>query len=369
MNVLEISQQHKQLIAKVKEKLKEGKDGIYTADHLPEMRHVGLKQALTGYHGALEDYFRASLVTKVPMSERETVLDHKTTEWKDLLQLGKKYLGLSQSDADLISEANYYRNEESAHGDKLTWQEAKVRQYVKFVERWCQKDIELLDDQETYSSAETGSSATTGYKSKSDTEPYKPKPPTQVYKPTPSTYVVSEPTPWYRSIWFLWLMFIFVNPIWALLIITEKDGNGCLKVVAWFLLIYYIVFFFVYIYLRDQYLSQESMMNPQESTSFSYTKTIASDYGTTYSQNTPELTTTPNVSLGTCEIIWEEYQESDLSNKNRSMVWDEIVYQRVRGSGMTARIFFDLVVDQNSSLAADGYVFKQGKIYLLPRCK
>ncbi len=81
MNVLEISQQHKQLIAKVKEKLKEGKDGIYTADHLPEMRHVGLKRAL-------EDYFRASLVTKVPMSERETVLDHKTTEWKDLLQLG-----------------------------------------------------------------------------------------------------------------------------------------------------------------------------------------------------------------------------------------------------------------------------------------
>jgi len=188
-------------------------------------------------------------------------MERSSSTWD---QLGKKYLGLSQSDADLISEANYYRNEESAHGDKLTWQEAKVRQYAKFVERWCQKDIELLDDQETYSSAETGSSATTGYKSKSYTEPYKPKPPTQVYKPTPSTYVVSEPTPWYRSIWL----------------------NGCLKVVAWFLLIYYIVFFFVYIYLRDQYLSQESMMNPQESTSFSYTKTIASDYGTTYSQNT-----------------------------------------------------------------------------------
>ena len=50
-------------------------------------------------------------------------MERSSSTWD---QLGKKYLGLSQSDADLISEANYYRNEESAHGDKLTWQEAKV---------------------------------------------------------------------------------------------------------------------------------------------------------------------------------------------------------------------------------------------------
>jgi hypothetical protein len=35
---------------------------------------------------------------------------------------------------------------------------------------------------------------------------------------------------------------------------------------------------------------------------------------------------------------------------------------------MTPRDFYDQVVEQNPELVADGYEFKQGKTYLLPRC-
>jgi hypothetical protein len=69
-------------------------------------------------------------------------------------------------------------------------------------------------------------------------------------------------------------------------------------------------------------------------------------------------------------LVWEEYINSeDLVNKNRSMVWEEIVKFRVDGSGMSARQFFDMVVERNPSLVDDGYVFQSGRIYKLPNCK
>lgn len=145
MNDSEINQELQRLQTDIKNKLINGRDGLYTAEHLPEKSHVGLAHTLIAYHGALEDHFRASLVTKVPISDRELILDTTETKWKDLLQLGKEYLQLSQKDADLINEANYYRNNQSAHGDKFNWVESRLRLYVTLVENWCAKEIIFLD--------------------------------------------------------------------------------------------------------------------------------------------------------------------------------------------------------------------------------
>ena len=51
------------------------------------------------------------------------------------------------------------------------------------------------------------------------------------------------------------------------------------------------------------------------------------------------------------------------------MVWDEIVRGNVKRSGMTRDQFYDLVVEQNPQLVTDGYEFKKGKTYLLPKCQ
>ena len=50
------------------------------------------------------------------------------------------------------------------------------------------------------------------------------------------------------------------------------------------------------------------------------------------------------------------------------MAWVEVVQAKVEGSGMTSSQFYDLVVEQNPHLAADGYVFQAGKNYSLPEC-
>jgi hypothetical protein len=71
----------------------------------------------------------------------------------------------------------------------------------------------------------------------------------------------------------------------------------------------------------------------------------------------------------TCVIVWVEYTSEKLAAKNRSMVWEEIVMDQVRGSGMTDRQFYDQVVERNPQLKADGYEFKKGKTYLLPECE
>ena len=42
---------------------------------------------------------------------------------------------------------------------------------------------------------------------------------------------------------------------------------------------------------------------------------------------------------------------------------------KVNGSGMTARQFYDQVIEHNPDLVRDGYEFKEGKTYLLPACE
>ena len=76
------------------------------------------------------------------------------------------------------------------------------------------------------------------------------------------------------------------------------------------------------------------------------------------------LDTTPE-----CVIVWVQHQPDDLGKKSRSKVWEQIVSDEVKASGMTPRKFYDLVVEHNPQLVEDDYEFKKGKTYLLPECQ
>ena len=76
------------------------------------------------------------------------------------------------------------------------------------------------------------------------------------------------------------------------------------------------------------------------------------------------LDTTPE-----CVIVWVQHQPDDLGKKSRSKVWEQIVSDEVKASGMTPRKFYELVVEHNPQLVEDDYEFKKGKTYLLPECQ
>ena len=59
--------------------------------------------------------------------------------------------------------------------------------------------------------------------------------------------------------------------------------------------------------------------------------------------DTPDITSASAIELepspattGACTLIWVETEPADLANKNRAMIWEEIVRDRVAGSGMYA---------------------------------
>lgn len=92
--------------------------------------------------------------------------------------------------------------------------------------------------------------------------------------------------------------------------------------------------------------------------------------------NTPDVTSAAPIELepspdaaSACTIIWVEVGAEGLANKNRAMVWEQTIRERVAGSGMTDRQFYDQVVERNPALKADGYVFLEGKTYYLPQCE
>lgn len=181
------------------EKISLGKERLLYANNDPDK----FGNVLISYHGALEDHIRASLVTKVPEDKRTEILDMSITNWKYLLIYGRDYLGLSQGDADLITEANHYRAN-FGHGQAFSWSYEKLISYTNFVQNWCAREIQLFSDQPF-----TGSL---------DQQPS--------MKSTPvgqtNTYTSDIERPWYRSTPFLWFTFFFVFPVWCVLILTEK---------------------------------------------------------------------------------------------------------------------------------------------------
>ena len=90
---------------------------------------------------------------------------------------------------------------------------------------------------------------------------------------------------------------------------------------------------------------------------------------------TPSPTGTPTIQAetssepeGACTLVWVETELADLVNKNRSMVWKELVRNRVEGSEMTDKQFFAQVLERNPVLEATGTVFYR-ETYLLPQCE
>jgi hypothetical protein len=88
---------------------------------------------------------------------------------------------------------------------------------------------------------------------------------------------------------------------------------------------------------------------------------------------TPRVVVSPATSIvetmPECVIVWVQHQPDDLGKKSRSKVWEQIVSDEVKASGMTPRKFYDLVLEHNPQLAEDDYEFKKGKTYLLPECQ
>jgi len=95
--------------------------------------------ALMALHGALEDQIRSLLEEKIP-SQRDIIWDSRTTQWKDLVNYGKQYLGFSEHDVRMILNANYYR-QEVAHGNEFSWSQAGLKQYADWVGRWCEQGV------------------------------------------------------------------------------------------------------------------------------------------------------------------------------------------------------------------------------------
>ena len=198
--------------------------------------------------------------------------------------------------------------------------------------------------------------------------------PVESRRPAPVTGPVwSYRRPWYRSFLFLLFAFVFLNPLWAVLMITDR-GKGCFfRLLAMLYFAGQLLLCAGFVYLPG---SLSTLMEQ-----FDILPTVTVDFdipvpSITFRTKTPAPTGAPTLRVeaspepeGACTLVWVESGASDLVNKNRSMVWEEVVRNRVEGSGMTDKEFFAQVLERNPVLEADGYVFLEGKSYLLPQCE
>ena len=309
----------------------------------------GMGAALIKLHGAMEDYVRLEVAQKAPHL-RASVEDLKTG-WKDLLEHGRTFLGFTANDCDIISEANFQRNK-FAHGQDFTYTYSDLINYAQFVQKWLKRGRDPV-------SKDWGNKQIVESKPIPQTT-YQPvsRPPVREQKHSPETHR----KPWYRSTFVLLLMFFFLTPLWAILILRDRNQGFFARlfaVVMFFMSIFYGIGLLPYLAtFLDTTASPPAIASP---TLIESSSTVIAD---ATSQPEPILG-----AGGTCNIIWVEHKEDNLAAKNRSIVWDEIVAAQVIGSGMTVREFYDSVVERNPVLVTDGYEFKKETTYLLPQCQ
>jgi hypothetical protein len=308
--------------------------------------------ALIKIHGALEDFVRLELARRAP-SLRMEVEDAGKTTWKDLIYYGKKYLRLTERDVQTINEANIQR-QRVAHGGNYEKSRDHLERYADFVQRWCNQ----------------GKPITKELRSRPVTilrKPYEPPPPL----PAPPTLrpVVKQ---WYRSRIFFFLIFFLLPPLWAILILTDRHQGSLLKLGAGTLFVFEL---FAAMILADPSpgFLPDSLQFLQEQIGIPFpvfSASPTSDDAPIQSPSPVSDETVPVSATGAaCVLVWVEQPSEELAGKNRAMVWEEVVMPQVDGSGMTARQFYDQVLEHNPDLVRDGYEFKQGKTYLLPRCE
>ena len=329
--------------AEMRAKLSEGLKILSTASQ-EDTR--SLNDALLKIHAALEDFVRLELAATAPHLREE--VESKRTTWKTLIGYSKEHLGFSENDVQMITEANHQR-QNVAHGGNYSGSLSELVTYAGFVQKWVNRDrtgaVELRPTPVAVP----------------DTRAYAPPP------PPPGTPGYDE-TPWHRSMPFLVLCFFILPPLWAILILTDRRQGGVAKLAAGAVLLMAgacVLGVTIYTwYAINPPSTAQSVPELREPTAPSEIPMVI---GTEPSLQSLQPTATAAAEI-TCTIVWEEHPRDDLGGKTRSMVWNQVVEQQVQGSGMTPREFYDLVAEQNPELVADGYEFKRGKTYLLPRC-
>ncbi len=238
----------------------------------------------------------------------------------------------------------------------------------------------LTDGADTLSAAEKDIFAPPSTLARDTRPPYASPPPSPKVSPAiPEKRIVSgdagtkiQPPrkSWYQSPWFLRFAFIFLNPVWAFLMLKDQRRSWFVKLVATVFLLAQLL-----ACLGVAYLVQ---MNPGI---IGFPRAAPAPSSTPSPDlparpNMPEPTSAPSAQVETspdtenaCTIIWVETAVEGLANKNRAMVWEQTIRAQVAGSGMTDRQFYDQVLERNPALKADGYVFLEGKTYYLPQCE
>lgn len=120
-------------VLEVQSKLQRGL-AILSSSTPEESEILGL--ALIKLHGALEDHIRRALVQRMPNELRDVIDDAGKTQWKDLLEYGRQYIGLTESDSRVIMDANRDR-QQFAHGGSYSGGRAQIENYAAFVKHWC----------------------------------------------------------------------------------------------------------------------------------------------------------------------------------------------------------------------------------------
>ena len=347
------------------EQLKRGQARLASAANDPEK--LGL--ALYALHGALETHLRDILAENLP-DDCNDILDPAVVKWKGLLELAEDNLGLSKADSNFISQANRYRND-FAHKTRFTWDREGVCRYEELIrELWTALSLGYAAPQVKVSEPKSQPRVKAAPKAEAEI------PPLPLRQETAAPKFKYEFRPWYRSTGFYWFLFLLLLPVWGIMILTDRQRGWLVKGLAVGVFALYLAGGYFLWTNRGLLPSLPSLLPAPV---IEPTQTVTAEPTTApLPTKTPPRATQPVQAVqptdtdtveGGCRLAWVETPGSDLAGKNRSMAWAENVRPQVEGSGMLANDFYKQVMEQNPSLAADGYIFSADKTYLLPRCE
>lgn len=318
--------------------------------------------ALTDLHGALEDSIRWQLAQHAP--HLRSAAEDPRTSWHDLLRHSQAYLGFTENDRDIVTEAEAQKTA-FKKGRGFTYSYSDLVNYAQFVQKWVKGDPSGQSAQDPrMNQGQSHGSVTQEPVPEWDDRDFLLKP---------------QPKPWYRSTLVIFLLFFIFPPLWAMLILTDPRQNGFLRGLA-ALEITIVFFIFAYFFLPMRSSHRNAIDHLWQTITGVTTPTQVLD---TIPTVPPVFASPPSVEAGSvtnastdastsassaCSIIWAEEPGDALAGRTRAMAWAEVIQAKVEGSGMTSSQFYDLVVEQNPHLAADGYVFQAGKTYSLPEC-
>jgi hypothetical protein len=326
---------------------------------------AGMGMALSDLHDALEDFIRWQLAQNAP--HLRSAAEDPRTSWQDLLRYSQAHLGFTENDRNMITEAEAQQNA-FKRGRGFTYSYSDLVNYAQFVQKWVKGDQSGQSAQDLW----LGQGQSHG---------------SAAQEPVPEWddrdfLLQPQPKPWYRSTLMLFLLFFLFPPLWAMLILTDPRQNSILRGLA-ALEITIIFFIFAYFFLPMRSSHRNAINYLWQTITGVTTPTQVLD---TIPTVPPVFASPPSVEAGSvpsastdvstgapsaCSVIWVE-EPGDalaaLAGKTRAMAWAEVIQAKVEGSGMTSSQFYDLVVERNPHLAADGYVFQAGKTYSLPGC-